>query len=139
MAATDVTLSSTLKATTGFNRDEGMSGEAITAGQVVYRDSTASYKFKKAICTSLAAASAVGIALSTAAGADQPIIIMKAGDITNVSGLTQGEAYFVSDTTAGALMKYSDIGAGEYATYVGHAPTTTTFKVAIVLATAAHS
>lgn len=138
MAATDVTLSSTLKCVNGYTPDEGISGEAITAGMVVYKDSTTT-KLMKAIATSANAAKAVGIALSSAPGADQPLKLVKEGDITNVSGLTAGEAYFVSDTTAGALMKYSDIGAGEFATYCGFALSTTSFRAHFYPATVAHS
>lgn len=138
MAATDITLANTLKASTGYGKEEGQSGEAITAGQQVYRDA-ATGKYFKGICTSANPAACRGVALNSCPGADQPLEVMNSGLITNVSSLVQGELYVVSDTTAGALMKYSDIGAGEFVTVVGIAQSTTTIQIQLFRGGVAHS
>lgn len=139
MAATDITLASTLKAPTGYAPEILPSGEAITAGMAVYRKTSTDNKLYKAIATSQEAANAIGIALASAPGADQPIPLFKSGELSNLSSLVQGEAYFVSDTTAGALMKGSDIGAGEYVTFMGIAKTTAILSVHIFTPGVAHS
>lgn len=138
MAATDVTLSSTLTPPTGTVPKIGTSGVAITAGMALYKD-PADSSLKKAICTSAAAANCVGFALASAPAAGQPVPYFDGGgDLSNVSGLVVGEAYFVSDTTAGAIMKYSDIGAGEYVTFCGIAKSATVFTVHLFAGGVAH-
>lgn len=137
MAATDVALSSSLKAVNGYTGMTGVSGEAVTAGMAVYRKA-ADLKLYKAICTALESAKALGIALVSAVGADQPLNVITEGELSNLSSLTVGEFYFVSDTTAGSLMKYSDIGAGEYACCVGQAKTASTFYVHVFTQQIAH-
>lgn len=138
MAGSDVTLASTLKASTGYRKHEGVSNEAITAGQVVYRD-PATGKFIKAIGTSLNASNVAGVALNTCAGADQPLEVMYEGVLTNLSGLTSGAPYFLSETTAGALMRIADLGAVDWATLVLYATSATTAKLAISTAGVVHA
>lgn len=139
MGATDVTLSSTITAPSGTNPKFGISGVAITAGHALYRDATDN-TLKKAIATSAAAANCIGFALASAPGTGQLISYFEGGgDLSGASGLVQGEAYFVSDTTAGAIMKYSDIGAGEYVSFVGIAKSTTVLTVHLFNNGIAHS
>lgn len=137
MAGTDLALATTLKATSGYSGGQGQSGEALTAGNVIYKN--ADTKLYKALATSALACKAVGIVLVSAPGIDQPVNYIVDGDLTNLTGLADGEMYFVSETTGGSIMKYSDIGAGEYASFVGQATSTTTFHVHLYTAARVHA
>lgn len=130
MAGTDLTLASTLKPSSGYRKYDGLSNEAIIAGQVVYRDPATS-KFIKAIATSLNASNVAGIALVSTPGADQPLQVMYDGIITNLSGLTAGALYVLSETTAGALMRTADLAATDWGCVVLWALSATTAKVII--------
>ena len=89
--------------------------EAITRGQPVYRDSTASNKVKPAIATTTAASSVYGIALTEASGADKYIVVQTAGKIIAGATLTQGQLYYLSDTAGGGkICPFADLDTGDY-------------------------
>lgn len=98
--------------------ETGAAGEAITAGQAVYRSSTTK-KLMKADSNGASAEirTPIGIALNGGA-LDQPIKFQKSGDITIGATLTPGVAYYLSDT-AGGICPVADIGAGEYVCLIG--------------------
>ncbi|MBZ9985673.1 hypothetical protein LB572_01035 [Mesorhizobium sp. BH1-1-5] len=98
--------------------DSASAGEAITAGQQVYLNST-SKKLMKADsnAASAEARKAIGTALNGAA-LDQPVKFQKGGDITIGAVLTPGVAYYLSDTPGG-ICPVADIGTGEYVQLVG--------------------
>lgn len=129
MAGTDITLSSTGKPPTGLAPAIGIAGEAFAQNMPLYRNPTDN-KLYKAVGTSLNASKVIGFSLAAAAGADQAVPYMNVdGDITNVSGLTAGAPYFLSDTTAGALMRVADVGAGDWICFCGQAKSATIFSV----------
>lgn len=99
-------------------------GVAITAGQVVYLDSTThTWKLADADGASVPIKTAQGIALNGAA-AGQPLAVQKGGQITIGGTLTAGIQYFLS-SAAGAICPVADIGTGEAVCEVGIAISTT--------------
>lgn len=95
----------------------GIAGAAITPGQVLYADPTASNTLKPAQATvALQAANVVGIALGSAA-LNQPLTYATGGDIllptagTGTGGgtvLLSGSVYILSAGTAGNLISTAD-------------------------------
>lgn len=128
MSATDLTLATTLKPPPGYVPRFMVSGEAILAGQAIYQNPTDTLVYK-ALATSVNASKCIGFALASAPGTNQPVPYINEGEISNVGTVVVGEAYFVSETTAGAIMKYSDIGAGEYVSFVGIGKTASIFSI----------
>ena len=108
---------------------EGIAGATITAGQPVYKDSTASNKLKPADADVLASAAAVGIALH-GASADQPLKYATGGNLTLGAVMTAGAVYVVS-TTAGGIAPVADLGSGDYVTLLGIATSTSNLKLSI--------
>lgn len=100
--------------------EHGIAGAAITAGQVVYLDSSTN---KYGLADSNSATAAVraprGVALNGAA-ADQPLAIQRSGAITIGGTLTAGVAYYLSDTPGG-ICPVADVGSGEYSVVLGMA------------------
>lgn len=112
-------------------RESGTAGETITAGQVVYKDSTTGrYKLADNNSATAEARVARGIALNGAANG-QPLQILRSGDITIGATLDTNEgAYYLSDT-AGAICPVGDIGDGEYWCLIGLAKSSTVLSVNI--------
>ena len=108
---------------------EGIAGGTVTAGQPVYKDSTASNKLKAADADVLASAAAVGIALH-GASADQPLKYAIGGNLTLSNVMTAGAVYVVS-ANAGGIAPVADLGSGDYVTLLGIATSTTNLKLSI--------
>ena len=94
-------------------------GATITQGQVLYKDSADSNKYKLAINDDTEAkAAAVGIAL-TPGDANDKIWIAKRGAIDVGGALTVGEIYCLSDT-AGGIAPEADVDTADmYVTILG--------------------
>jgi len=108
---------------------EGIAGGTVTAGQPVYKDSTASNKLKAADADVLASAAAVGIALH-GASADQPLKYAIGGNLTLSNVMTAGAVYVVS-INAGGIAPVADLGAGDFVTLLGIATSATNLKISI--------
>lgn len=128
MADLTITAASVV-AGTNSQQETGTAGEAITAGQVVYRDSTRKWKLADSDSDTDAARRATGIALNGAA-ANQPITVHRSGDITIGATLTAGTAYYLS-ATAGGICPVADVGAGESVCLLGLAKSTALLAVDI--------
>lgn len=116
----------------GATRETGTAGDTITAGKVVYKDtSTTPPKFKLADSNSGTAAvrQPIGIALHGAADG-QPLTILKAGPITIGASVTPGTDYYLSDT-AGGICPRADVGSGEDVCLIGLATSATVIDVDI--------
>jgi hypothetical protein len=110
-------------------RESGTAGATVTAGQLVYLD-TSDMKYKLADSNGAAALRVPnGIALNGASNG-QPLSVQKGGDITIGGTLTAGIPYFLSDTPGG-LCPLPDIGTGEYSCIVGIAKSTSVLAVNI--------
>ena len=111
-------------------RSDGVAGEAITAGQLVYRSSTSKkWLLADADAVSAEARKAVGIALNGAA-LNQPLAVASAGDITLGEVLTAGTAYYLSDDP-GALCPLADVTGGDYICLLGLAKSTSVLALDI--------
>ena len=111
-------------------RDSGNAGEAITAGQAVYRSSTTNkWMLADSDSATAEAKKPTGIALNGAA-LNQPLAVLKSGDITIGATLTAGTAYYLS-ATPGGICPVADVGAGEDVCLLGLAKSTTVLAVAI--------
>lgn len=111
-------------------RENGTAGEAITAGQVVYKAAaTGKYMLADNNSATAEVRQPVGIALNGAA-ADQPLTIQKSGDITIGATLVAGTDYYLSDTPGGICPR-ADLGSGEYVCLLGLAKSTTVLAIDI--------
>lgn len=109
---------------------EGIAGASITAGQVLYLDSSTS-TYKLADCNSATAAvrSPVGIALNGAASG-QTVGVLTKGPITIGATVAAGVTYFLSGT-AGGIRPAADNTTGDYVTILGIGTSTTVIDVKI--------
>jgi hypothetical protein len=114
----------------GATRVTGTAGASITAGQVVYRDSSDG-KYKLADCDSATAAvrSPAGIALH-AASTGQPLTIQSAGPITIGATVTAGVAYYLS-ATPGGIAPVADLASGDYPVILGIATSASVIDIDI--------
>lgn len=103
-------------------------GATITAGQVVYEDTTAG-TWKLADNNGTGTRSPGGIALN-GASSGQPIAVLRGGPITIGATMTAGVAYYLSDTPGG-ICPVADLASGETATIIGIATSTTVLDVKI--------
>jgi hypothetical protein len=115
----------------GARVEHGTAGATITAGQVVYLDSTTTGKWQLADNNSATAAvrSPRGIALN-GASLNQPIAVQTDGPLTIGATLTAGVAYYLSDTPGG-ICPVADLTSGEYPTLLGLATSTSVLDVDI--------
>lgn len=121
----DLTITATSVIASSGGKEQGVAGEAITAGKAVYKSST-SKKWMLADSNSATAEArkATAVALNGAA-LNQPIVVALPGsDITIGATLTAGTAYFLSDTPGG-ICPLADVGSGEYVCQLGFAKSTT--------------
>ena len=111
---------------------DGVYGEAIDAGEWVYRDSSDSNKLKLADADALATAAAVGMAsVSGASGVTGKMVTAGHVSTGTVSGAAAGLTTVIS-TTAGKSCLESDIGSGDFTTLAGIWTSTSKIKVAPV-------
>ena len=113
----------------GASTSSGEAGEAITAGEPVYIDTTDSNKIKKCDANVAASAACAGIAVNDAASG-QPVTYCTAGSMDLGATLTVSETYILS-ATAGAIAPVGDMASGMYATNLGIASAADTFIVDI--------
>lgn len=114
----------------GATRVSGTAGASITAGQVVYKDSSDG-KFKLADCNSATAGvrSPAGIALHASSNG-QPLTIQSAGPITIGATVTAGVAYYLS-ATAGGIAPVGDLLTGDYPVILGIATSASVIDIDI--------
>jgi hypothetical protein len=106
----------------------GDAGEAITAGQAVYKSSSTGKWMKADADSAIAEArSATGIAL-TGSSLNQPIVVQTGGEITIGATLVANTSYFLS-SAAGGICPLADVGTGEYLQLIGIAKSTTLLDI----------
>lgn len=132
-----VALGSSVRPGADARLESATCGEAITIGNVVYRDASDSNKLKKAVNTSLAASQVYGVAMGTAPD-DGQVLVQVGGTIEGTATLTAGAPYFAS-STAGSVEPIADVGSGDYATFMGQAASTTSLKLAIAHTPVVHA
>lgn len=125
----DISITATSVAPSGGAKTvTGVAGASVTAGQVVYNDTTTG-TLKLADCDSATAAarSPYGIALHGAASG-QPLTVAISGKVTIGATLTAGVAYYLSGT-AGGICPVADLSTGDYPTIIGIATSTALLSV----------
>ena len=108
--------------------EEYTAGEAVSIGQSAYIKSSDGKAYKADANLSSAAAEAIGIAVSTAAVAGQPVKIQVSGTLGFGAILTNGEIY-VAGATAGDIAPEGDLTTGWYVTLLGVATSTSNLKL----------
>jgi hypothetical protein len=106
----------------------GTAGEALTAGQAVYKKAADS-KWYKADCNSATAEIRVasGVVL-TGSAAGQPVVVQKSGSITIGATVTAGVVYYLSGT-AGGIRPVADNTTGDYPQTIGIATSATVLNL----------
>src|SRR5262245_22099519 len=103
----------------------GLAGATITAGQIVYKDSTTTpaNKYKPADSDlSAAAATVYGMAMHGASDG-QPLVVATSGEVILGAGAapTAGTPYYASKTNAGGLIcPFADLTAGCFVVQIGY-------------------
>jgi hypothetical protein len=137
MADISITAANVLKGTAS-TVENGVAGETITAGQVVYKKSTDSL-FWKADCYATSVASndeikgAYGIALNSAA-ANQNLQVQRTGDITIGGTVTAGTIYYLASSNVGAaggIAPLTDLASTDWYVIIGVAISTTVLHLLI--------
>lgn len=122
-------------------RTQGIAGATIAAGQLVYKDTGDSNKFKTVDSDSatVLARTPTGIAINSAS-AGQPINVCTSDPDLVIGTHSQalGTVLLASDT-AGGIMPDADVETGDYVTVVGIAKTTTTIAFGILVGGVAHA
>lgn len=108
-------------------------GEAISAGDAVYVDSSSF--LRRAVATTFAEASVVGLAID-AASAGQPVRVNTDGIYTGLSALTPGDFVFLSYLSPGQLVSFADwetaistVAFNPFLARVGRAITPTSLEI----------
>jgi hypothetical protein len=130
MADLSITAANVVKGSDA-NFETGTSGDTLTAGMSVYKDTADSNKWKKASAAStaaLAGSGGIGIALH-AASSGQPIVVQTGGTITIGATIAVGQVYVVSPTAAGGIAPFTDLNTNNYVTYLGYGSTTAILKM----------
>ncbi|MGO6905809.1 hypothetical protein ACCS96_37330 [Rhizobium ruizarguesonis] len=111
-------------------RDQGIAGEAITAGKAIYlAAATNRWMLADSNSATAEARQAKAIALN-GASVGQPVAFQKSGDITIGGTLVAGQAIYLSDTPGG-LCPLADVGSGEYVCLIGLAKSTSVLAMGI--------
>ena len=106
---------------------KGLAGETINQGSAVYLDHSTGQLYKAIASGTEAQAHVIGFANQTKL-AGELIQIVTAG-LIGLSSLSIGSHYYLSDSTAGAIVFNPPTGAGKYVTFVGQAASATQFVI----------
>ncbi|MBK2259003.1 hypothetical protein [Francisella philomiragia] len=109
-----------------YFEDTFVCGENITAGQICYFN-TSTGKLNLAIDNGTAKDNLLYVAKESGALNDS-IKVASTGNIDFLSGLTAGQSYALSKTTAGAFAPFSSFTAGDYVVRIFTALTDTKVK-----------
>lgn len=102
-----------------------IAGAAITIGQAVYlADDGKWYLAQGDGTTTEAGANDVGIALTRAAAAGQPISVAKPGAIVGFGAILTAGLFYIIGDTAGAIYPSADAGSADKVTLLGQAKST---------------
>ncbi|HEV7305215.1 hypothetical protein [Ensifer sp.] len=109
-------------------RDIGTAGETITAGKIVFLDAATS-KWMLSDNNGTGTRTVNGMALN-GASLNQPLSVVKSGDVTVGSVLTAGTDYWLS-ATAGGICPRADLATGMDTIQIGVAKSATVLTIAI--------
>lgn len=112
-------------------RASGTAGVAISAGQLIYKDTlTKKYLQCDNNATDVNARKPEGIALNNAA-LNQPVDLLTSGDITIGATVVAGTDYFLSTAATGGICPRADVTTGMNVCLIGLAKSTTVIAVDI--------
>lgn len=131
-----VVVAANVKPAAGGVVKNGIAGEAITAGQSVFKATDGQIELAEHDLTA-ADAAAIGIALNDAA-LDQHITYVITGDVNMGVILAVGQTYIVG-AAAGGIAPEADAGVGDFVTVLGVATTTSNLKMGILQSGVAHA
>ena len=114
----------------GATTIRGTAGVTITAGQLVYLNSSTG-KYALAQGDAATTDSVVGIAAHGASN-NQPLQIITGGVVDLGVTLTVGEIYVLSAAAAGGIAPKGDLSAGEFVSVVGVAQTADNLLMGII-------
>lgn len=127
-----VSLATTVTAGVDAEIRQGLAGETIVAGEVVYLN--AAGRYMKALANGTAIqAEVVGIAIN-GAGDGQPLQVVVKGTVNGLTGLKPGSIYALANVAGDVADVYStDLTEDtSYVSVVGVATTATAMKVGVV-------
>ena len=128
LPAADVTIvAATLVPGANAQVRQGVAGVAITAGQLVYIDTTTNTWKLTDANLSAAAADVDGIAGNTA-GAGQALTVITADDDLTLGGTTAKGTIYIASATAGGIAPAADLVSGWYAIVVAVGKDTTKIR-----------
>lgn len=131
MAALSQTAASVLPSANA-NLASGIAGATIVQGNMVYADSTDSYKIKLTTTATAAAANPVGMAINAASSGQRIDYVILDPALNIGATMLVGDDVWLFDTTPGAVTSTkADLEAGDYVTHIGVAITTTTINFKI--------
>lgn len=130
LSAADYTVVSSLVKGTAAESQDQTAGEAITAGQAVYR--SASSTVKLATATNATMAAVFGVAMNSAA-LGQPIRVATKDTAfePGITNMTAGQIVVLS-SVHGAVCPSGDLSSGEYPTILGVALSATNMLLQIM-------
>ncbi len=115
----------------GYTETTGLSGEAITAGQLVALDESDGYYYLSDCDHATTARRKItGVCLNNAAGAQQAITVQTAGIFTVGGTVAVGVIYIMSGN-AGGIAPVTDVAASDTVSILGVGVTTGTIKLNI--------
>lgn len=126
MADITITAANVAKSSTGTFLSQYTAAVAVTAGQAVYLNSSNQWALidTNAAATGNGITDVRGIALTSAPGASQPLVVLtEDSDFTPGGTLTNGSAVYGSTTAGGITHDVPTTGA--YPVYLGQAKSTT--------------
>lgn len=115
----DITITAaSIVASSSASKTIGTAGATLTAGQVVYLD-TSTNTYKLADANLSAAAAKVGGITLDGASSGQPVSIVTSDPGLTLGGTVAAGAVVVLSATAGGIAPVADLATGMYATVLG--------------------
>lgn len=103
----------------------GKAGEAINAGQLVYKDATDSNKIKLADANSAAKVGVIGMAINSAGAAGQYVTYVTKDPELTIGGTRTVGAIYILSATAGGVAPVADLTTGWYSAPIAVVKTAT--------------
>ena len=119
----DITVTATAVVTVSGGTVDGTAGEAIDAGEWCYKKSDGKYYLADCDAVAVAADSqsdnVIGIAMCSAAAANQPVKLQTNGSVTMNSALTAGTVLYLSNNAGKMTATWLDIASTDWITTLG--------------------
>lgn len=116
----------------------GIAGEAILAGHLVYEDPADNGRLHLASDADVNHANVKGVAIGSAPTVNQRVTVQYGGTVENTATMVVGESYFAADTP-GLAAPAADVGAADVVTFLGVAVKATSLKLGIFRSGVAHA